>query len=215
MIRLGVLCSGHGSNLQAILDAIADRRLDAEVALVLANKDAYALARADARGVATKLLRHGAYATREDYDRALVGALREARVDLVVLAGFMRIVTDVLLSAFPDRVVNLHPALLPSFPGTDGLGQALCYGATITGCTVHLVDAGVDTGPILAQTAVAIREDETHESLAARVHAEEHALLVRVLSWFAAGKVAIERRAGARPIVRVPGERRSFLAAEG
>lgn len=213
-LRLGVLCSGSGSNLQAILDAVRDGRLDAEVSLVVANRDAYALERAQARGVPTRLLSHKGHASREAYDATLVAALREAEVDLVVLAGFMRIVTDVLLTAFPDRVVNLHPALLPAFPGVDGMGQALRYGATITGCTVHLVDGGVDTGPILAQTAVAIREDETAASLAERVHREEHALLVRVLGWFAARKVSVVRAEGARPLVRVPGERRAFFARE-
>jgi phosphoribosylglycinamide formyltransferase-1 len=203
-MNLGVLISGRGSNLGAILDAIEARRLDATVRLVISNKaGAAGLARAEVAGVPTQVIPHAAFADRSSFDAALVEALRAAGVDWVVLAGFMRIVTPVLLDAFPHRVLNIHPSLLPAFPGVDAQAQALAYGARITGCTVHLVDAGTDTGPVVAQAAVPILEGDDRERLAARILAEEHALLVRALGWIAAGKLEITpalegRRAGAR-----------------
>ncbi len=152
MIALGVLVSGSGTNLQAILDAVAARTLDAKVALVLSNvARAGALERARAAGVPTAVVEHQRYPDRRAFDAAVVAALREHGVELVVLAGFMRIVTDVLLGAFPMRVVNIHPALLPSFPGVHGPRQAIAYGVRVAGCTVHFVDGGTDTGPIIAQ----------------------------------------------------------------
>jgi len=208
---LGVLISGRGSNLGAILDAIAAGELAARVRLVVSNKaDAAGLARAEAAGVATRVIPHGAYPDRAAFDGAIVAALREAGASHVVLAGFMRIVTPVLLDAFPHRVINIHPSLLPAFPGVDAQAQALAYGARVTGCTVHLVDSGTDTGPILAQAAVAVREGDTRDTLAERILAHEHALLVRALGWIAAGKVEVIAREAGRPMVRVRGERTAF-----
>ncbi len=204
MITLGVLVSGGGTNLQAILDAIADRRLDARVAVVLSNRaGAGALERAARAGVPTVTLDHKAYAGRETFDAAVVGALREHGVEWVVLAGFMRIVTHVLLDAFPMRVINIHPALLPSFPGVDAQRQAIEHGVRVTGCTVHFVDGGTDTGPIIAQRALPVREGEDVESLRARLLEVEHALLIDVLQWVAEGSVEVRGGDGrARVVVR-------------
>jgi len=205
MIKLAVLVSGSGTNLQAILDAIERGTLDAEVTVVLSNTDAAAaLDRARRAGVPTQVIDHRAFATREAFDEAVVRALRARGIEYVVLAGFMRIVTRVLLEAFPNRVVNIHPALLPSFPGVHAQAQALAYGVRVTGCTVHLVDAGTDTGPIVAQSAVVVRDDDTVESLSARVLAEEHALLPAVLQWMAEGRVLVlPGRDGERARVRI------------
>jgi len=194
MLRLGVLVSGSGSNLQAILDAVAAGTLAAEVALVLSNKpDAFALERARRAGVQTAVVSHRDFTTRELFDAALVQALSAHRVDCVVLAGFMRIVTPVLLDAFQDRVINMHPALLPAFPGAHAQADALAYGVRVSGCTVHFVDAGTDTGPIIAQSVVPVVDGDTVESLSARILAEEHALLPTVLQWVADGRVVVER----------------------
>jgi phosphoribosylglycinamide formyltransferase-1 len=205
MISLAVLVSGSGSNLQAILDAIQHGTLDASVALVLSNKaDAGGLERARRAGVPTAVLSHHDYPTREAFDGAVVERLRAHGVEWVVLAGFMRIVTPVLLDAFPQRVVNIHPALLPAFPGAHGQAQALAYGVRFAGCTVHFVDAGTDTGPIIAQAIVPVEEADTVETLTARLLVQEHALLPAVLQWIAAGRVRVEpAAAGGRPRVCV------------
>jgi phosphoribosylglycinamide formyltransferase-1 len=216
-LDIGILISGRGSNLGAVLAAIDAGALKARVKLVISNKrQAKGLARAEAAGVPTLVVPHTAYADRAAFDAALVAALQEADVDLVVLTGFMRLLTPVLLNAFPDRVVNIHPALLPSFPGVDAQAQALAYGARVTGCTVHFVDAGTDTGPIIAQAAVPILEGDDPDTLAARILPREHELLVRALGWIAAGKVEVvpPRAPGARATVRVRGERTFFGLAD-
>jgi len=207
LMILGVLVSGSGTNLQAILDAIAGRRLDARVAVVVSNvPGASALARARAAGVDAVAIDHKAYADRRAFDAAVVEVLRARGVEVVVLAGFMRLVTDVLLDAFPMKVVNVHPALLPAFPGVRAQRQALEYGARVTGCTVHFVDGGTDTGPIIAQAAVAVRQDDDEASLSVRVVAREHELLPQVLQWMAEGRVTVEAPGGGgRPTVRVRG----------
>jgi phosphoribosylglycinamide formyltransferase-1 len=198
-VNLGVLVSGRGSNLQAILDAIEAGSLDARVAVVLSNKaDAVALERAAAAGVATRCIPHRDYPSREAFDTALVAALREAEVEWVVLAGFMRVLTATFVRAFPHRVINIHPALLPAFPGTHAQRQALEYGVKVAGCTVHLVDEGVDTGPIIAQRAVPVLDGDDEEALAARVLVEEHALLVEVLRDVAANRARVVTPAAGR-----------------
>jgi phosphoribosylglycinamide formyltransferase-1 len=192
-LALGVLVSGVGTNLQAILDAIEDGRLGARVCVVISNRpDVPALERAVQAGVPHVVIDHRNYESREAFDEALVAQLRSHQVQTVVLAGFMRLLTPRLLAAFRDRVVNIHPALLPAFPGTRAQEQALHYGVKVTGCTVHFVDEGVDTGPILAQRAVAIRDDDSVDTLRARIAVEEHALLVDALSLIAAERVTIE-----------------------
>jgi phosphoribosylglycinamide formyltransferase-1 len=203
VIALGVLVSGGGTNLQAILDAIEREKLDASVRVVLSNKaGAGGLERAARAKIPSVVVDHKAHTSREAFDQAVVDALRAYGVEWVVLAGFMRIVTPVLLSAFPMRVVNIHPALLPSFPGIDAQRQAFEHGVRVTGCTVHLVDSGTDTGPILAQRAVPVLEGDDVESLKARILIAEHELLPEVLQWIADGRVNVEAEGG-RARVRV------------
>jgi phosphoribosylglycinamide formyltransferase-1 len=203
---LGVLVSGSGTNLQAILDAVASRTLDARVAVVVSNvPGAGALERARTAGVESVVIDHTTFADRRAFDGAIVEALRARGVEVVVLAGFMRLLTDVLLQAFPMRVVNVHPALLPSFPGVHAQRQALDYGVRVTGCTVHLVDGGTDTGPIIAQAAVPVLEGDDEEALRRRILAREHELLPRVLQWMAEGRVTVEAGAGGRARVLVRG----------
>ncbi len=206
-LDLGVLISGRGSNLQAVLDAIAARRLDARVRVVVSNRPgAQGFERAAAAGVPTRVVDHKSYADRAAFERALIAELRAAGVEWVVLAGFMRILTAELLGAFPARVVNIHPSLLPAFPGVDAQAQALAYGVRVTGCTVHLVDEGVDCGPILAQATLPVRADDTRETLAERLLDREHQLLVGALQWIAEGRVTVEPAApGARARVVVRG----------
>lgn len=195
-VPIGVLASGRGSNFVALAEAQRNDRLaPAEIATMICNKPGAAvLDRARELGVEPVLLPHRDSPSREDYDRALVDALKSRGVEIVVLAGFMRLLTPVFLNAFPNRVINLHPALLPSFPGTDGIGDALRYGVKVTGVTVHFVDGGVDTGPIILQEALPIVEDDTEETLAARIHAVEHRLLPRAVQLVAAGRTRLEGR---------------------
>lgn len=204
-LDLGVLISGRGSNLLSLLHAEAASRLDARVRVVISNRaDAGGLVHAKARHVPTRVLSHKDYESREAYDEALVLALREAGVTFVVLAGFMRIVTPVLLNAFPNRVINIHPSLLPAFPGTHAQAQALAYGVKVAGCTVHFVDAGTDSGPILAQAAVTVLDSDTEETLSGRILAAEHNLLPRALQLVAQGRVSIvPGEPGGRPRVVV------------
>ena len=189
-VDLGVLVSGNGTNLQAILDAIAAGRLDARVRLVISNKPGVgALDRAARAGVPSRVIAHRDHPSREAFDRELVTALNEAGVTWIVLAGFMRVLSPVFLDAYKGRIVNIHPALLPSFPGVNAQRQALEHGVKVTGCTVHFVDAGVDTGRIIAQRAVPVLDADDEASLSQRIHAAEHELLVSVLVDIAAGKV--------------------------
>lgn len=183
MLQLGVLISGRGSNLQAILDAIEDGRLDARVRLVISNKEgALGLERAAKAGVSTRVISHRDFGSREAFDRALLEALRAAEAEWVVLAGFMRILTPTFLDAYANRVVNIHPSLLPAFPGMDAQQQAIDYGVRVSGCTVHLVNEGVDAGPILDQAAVPVLPGDDRDALAARILEQEHVLLPKVLA---------------------------------
>jgi phosphoribosylglycinamide formyltransferase-1 len=196
-LRLGVLVSGNGTNLQAILDAARAGRIDADVGVVISNQPgAYALTRAESAGVKAVSLPHRGFPSREAFDAALVEELRRERVDWVVLAGFMRLLTPGFLAAFPQRVINIHPALLPAFPGAHAIRDALAYGVRVTGCTVHLVDEGVDTGPILDQRAVPVEEGDTEETLAERMHRAEHELYVDVLARLARGRLRLPAARG-------------------
>ncbi|MBW1645742.1 MAG: phosphoribosylglycinamide formyltransferase, partial [Deltaproteobacteria bacterium] len=188
MVKIGVLISGSGSNLQAIIDAVEAGRVDGRIVLVLSNQaGAYGLERAARHGIPTAVIEHTAYPEREEYDRQLVRALRAADVDLVCLAGFMRVVTPVFLDAFPDRVINIHPALLPAFPGTHGQRQTFEYGTRFAGCTVHFVDSQVDHGPIIIQAVVPVLPDDDEDSLAARILRCEHRIYPEAVRLFCAG----------------------------
>jgi len=194
-LRIGALASGGGSNLQSILDRCRDGSLDAEVVLVITNNpDAGALQRASRVGVATECIDHRSYASREEFDRAVVAALVAADVDLVVLAGFMRLISGVFLEAFPGRIMNIHPALLPAFPGLHVQRKALEYGARFAGCTVHFVDGGVDTGPVIIQAVVPVLDDDSEETLSARILEQEHRIYPRAIQLFAEGRLRIEGR---------------------
>jgi phosphoribosylglycinamide formyltransferase-1 len=189
-MNLGVLISGRGSNLAAILDAVADGHLQASISLVVSNRaGAPGLDRAEAAGVPVCALPHGDFASRALFEQALVGVLRKAGADTIALAGFDRIVTATLLDAFPDRVLNIHPALLPAFPGLRAQKQALEHGARLTGVTVHFVDEEMDHGPIIAQAVVAVADDDTEKSLAARILREEHRLYPAALQALATGEL--------------------------
>lgn len=189
-MRLGILGSGSGSNLQAIVDAIDEGRLEAEVALVLSDRpEAYILERARQRGLPTGLI--DCYGLRTKFpelaQQKAVEALQHARVDLVCLAGFMRLIGAPLLTAYPSRILNIHPSLLPAFPGLEAWRQAIEAGVAETGCTVHLVDAGMDTGPVILQARVPVRPDDTPASLHARIQEEEHRIYPQAISQLLAG----------------------------
>lgn len=194
-LRLGVLASGSGSNLQSIIDRCADGSIDAEIVVVLSNvPGAGALSRADQAGIAIGLIDHRTFADRADFDRTVVAALQAAAVDVVVLAGFMRIITAPFIDAFPERIINIHPALLPAFPGLHVQKKAIEGGARFAGCTVHFVDGGVDTGPIIIQAVVPILEDDDEASLSARILVQEHRIYPRAIQLIAEGRLRIEGR---------------------
>ena len=193
--RLGVLISGRGSNLQSIVDAIARRSLDATIAVVVSNRpEAAGLARAREAGIEAICLNHRDYADRDAYDRALVEALRSRDVDLVCLAGFMRLIGQPLLDAFPNRILNIHPSLLPSFPGLHAQRQALQHGVRVAGATVHLVNAELDGGPIVLQAPVAVLPDDTEDTLSARILTEEHRLYPEAIGLVLRGGWRIDGR---------------------
>ena len=204
--RIAVLISGTGSNLAAL---IAD---EAPIAVVVSNRPrAGGLDKARAAGIPAEVLRHRAFPTREAYDAAMVELLRGYDVDWIVLAGFMRIVTATLLDAFENRVINVHPSLLPAYPGMHGAQQAIDGGSRITGCTVHLVDTGTDTGPIIAQGAVPVLDSDDASTLQARIQRVEHTLLPQVVRWARDGRIAV---VDGRVRVELPdGEQRFMLAA--
>jgi len=173
--RLGVLISGRGSNLQSLIDAISSGRLNATIAVVISNvEDAGGLERARAAGIESLVVSHRGWSSRDEYDRALARELKTRDVGLVCLAGFMRIVGVPLIDAYPNAILNVHPALLPSFPGVDAQRQALDHGVKVSGVTVHLVTGELDAGPIVLQRAVAVLDDDTRETLSARILEQEH-----------------------------------------
>ena len=195
ILKLGVLISGNGSNLQSIIDHIENGSLNAVIKIVVSNTaEAFGLRRAKKHGIPFSILENKNFKRKEDFDQELIRILQDRGVDLVVLAGFMRILTPTFLRAFPQRVMNIHPALLPSFPGLHAQKQAFDYGVKISGCTVHFVDEGVDTGPIIIQAAVPVLDDDTDETLAARILKEEHRIYPQAIQWFAEGKLDIRGR---------------------
>jgi phosphoribosylglycinamide formyltransferase-1 len=199
-VKIGVLVSGSGTNLQAILDAIARGELKAEIRVVISNRaKAYALERARNQGIAALAIDHRQFASREDFDRALVRELRARGVELVVCAGFMRLLSHVMLDAYPGRIMNIHPALLPSFPGIHGPRDALEHGVRISGCTVFFVTEGVDAGPIIIQAAVPVLPGDDEETLAERIHREEHRIYPEAIRLYQEGRLQIS---GRRVIIR-------------
>ena len=209
MVAAGVLISGSGTNLQAILERIAAGRLDCAVRLVVSNRaGATGLAHAEAAGVSTRVIDHRAFPTREAFDAALVDALQAAGVELVVLAGFDRLVTAVLIDAFRNRIMNIHPALLPSFKGLHAQRQALEYGVRIAGATVHFVDEDTDHGPIIVQGAVPVAADDDVETLRARILGVEHEIYPTAIQLFAEGRLRVDGRrvvvSGPRPPLPSP-----------
>jgi phosphoribosylglycinamide formyltransferase-1 len=198
-LRVGVLASGRGSNLQAIIDAVDAGTLEVEIAVVLSNKrDAQALERARRHGLTDVFLDPKPYAGqadgREAFDRAVLEVLKKYDVELVLLAGYMRIVTPVLIGAYPNRLMNIHPSLLPSFPGLAGQQKALEWGVKVAGCTVHFVTEAVDEGPIIIQSAVPVLETDSVETLSARILAEEHKIYPRSVQLYAEGRLRVEGR---------------------
>jgi phosphoribosylglycinamide formyltransferase-1 len=192
-LKLGILISGRGSNMQRLLAACQRGEIAADVRLVLSNRrQAAGLPHARAAGVATQVLAHGEYPDRADFDRALDVALRAAGVDFVCLAGFMRLLTAEFISSWRDRMINIHPSLLPAFPGLDTHARALAAGVKLTGCTVHFVRFATDTGPIIAQAAVPVLPGDDEESLSARVLAAEHRLYPLALRLIAEGRVRVQ-----------------------
>jgi phosphoribosylglycinamide formyltransferase 1 len=193
--KIGVLISGRGSNLQALIDAVADGRLTASIAVVIANDPAApGLERARQAGIDALAVTHRGRTSREDFDRELVKELQSRGVTLVCLAGFMRVVGPTLLGAFPNAILNIHPSLLPAFPGVDAQRQAFEHGVKVTGVTVHLVDEGMDSGPIVLQRAVPVQDDDTRDTLAARILAEEHRLYPEAVQLVLNGGWTIEGR---------------------
>ena len=202
-LRLGVLVSGRGTNLQAIVDAIALGELDAEVALVVCNhRGAQAITRAEKAGVPVGVLAQNEYRSREEHQKAIAESLQKADVDLVVCAGWDRVFTHEFVERFLGRVINIHPSLLPSFAGgLHAIRDALIYGVKVTGCTVHFVTHDLDSGPIILQEAVRVLPDDTEETLAERIHAEEHRLLVEAIRLYSSQHLKIEGRT-----VRIDGD---------
>ncbi len=195
-LRIGALVSGRGSNLQAVIDSIESGSLSAEVAVVISDQaDAFALERARKHGIpAVHVSAKGYKGKREEYDALLVRELQSRGVELVILAGFMRIVTGTLVRAFPLRIMNIHPALLPSFPGLHVQKAAIEHGVKFSGCTVHFVDEGMDTGPVIIQAVVPVLDNDTEDVLAARILKQEHRIFPRAIRLFAEGKLKVEGR---------------------
>ena len=193
--RLGVLVSGNGSNLQALIDACKAVDYPAEIAVVISNiPEVFALERARSAGLKTLTLSHREFSSREDFDAQLLSLLSAHQVEWVCLSGFMRLLTPAFLKKFPQKVLNIHPSLLPAFPGIHSPRQALAYGVKIAGCTVHLVDEGTDSGPIVVQAAVAVKDEDTEASLAARILTEEHRIYPLAVRWMVEGKVTVKGR---------------------
>jgi phosphoribosylglycinamide formyltransferase 1 len=198
-VKIGVLASGSGSNLQSIIDRIEEGRLQAEIKIVISNNpDATALERSVKHGLSTHIISHRDFRQREDFDVKMVSVLKSHDVELVVLAGFMRVLTPSFLRAFPMKVMNIHPALLPSFPGLHVQQKALEYGVKFAGCTVHFVEEGVDTGPIIIQAVIPVLDGDTVDTLSARILREEHRIYPQAIQLYAEGNLEC---AGRRVVV--------------
>ena len=194
-MNIAILCSGSGTNLQAIIDNVKSGYIPASIALVLSdNKNAFALERAKKCGIETLVLNSKDYKTREEFDKEVIKNLKKRNVELVVLAGFMRLLSPHFIKEYKNKIMNIHPALLPSFKGEHGIKDALAYGVKVTGATVHFVDDKLDNGPIILQKYIEVRNDDTEESLLERVHKEEHRIYPEAVKLFVEGKLAIEGR---------------------
>lgn len=194
-LRIAVFASGEGTNFQAIVDAVQEGKLDGTIELLVCDKPAApVVGRASRAGVDTFLFTPKNYPSREAYEMEIIAELQRRGIELIVLAGYMRIITPVLVEPYYGRMINIHPALLPSFPGVNGIAQALEYGVKLTGVTVHYVDGGMDSGPIIAQRAVEVADADTESSLAERIHAAEQALLPHVIQQIAQGRVSLDGR---------------------
>ncbi|MEO5357775.1 MAG: phosphoribosylglycinamide formyltransferase [Nitrospirae bacterium YQR-1] len=205
MIRLGVLASGRGSNFQSIIEAVENGGLNVSLECLLTNNaDAFAIKRAKAHGIPAIVLLEKDFPTKDDYYKKIVSELKITGVNLVVLAGFMRLVGKPLLDAFPMRIMNIHPSLLPAFKGLHAQRQALQHGVKISGCSVHFVDEGLDTGPVIIQAAVPVFSDDTEDSLSERILNAEHEIYPRAIKLFAEGAVSIEGG-----VVKIAGETRN------
>ena len=195
MINIGVLASGRGTNLQAIIEAIEGGKIEGRISIVISdNSDAYALKRAKQYNIDTRYINFKSYKNREDYDKEIIKALEEKKIDLVVLAGYMRILSPFFINAYKNKIMNIHPALLPSFPGLHAQRQAVEYGAKVSGCTVHFVDEGVDSGPIVLQKSVEVKDDDTEELLEERILKEEHQIYPKAIQLFSEGRLIIKGR---------------------
>lgn len=193
--KIGVVVSGRGSNLQSIIDHIAEGKLNVEIAVVVSDhKEAFALERAAKAGIPTAVVERKGCKDKAEFEDKIDAALRKAGTEVVVLAGFMRILTGHFISRWEHKIINIHPALLPSFKGLDAQGQAVDYGVKVAGCTVHFVDEGTDTGPIILQKVVPVLDDDTEETLAARILVEEHKALPEAIQLWADGKLTIKGR---------------------
>jgi phosphoribosylglycinamide formyltransferase 1 len=194
-VKLGVLISGQGSNLQAIIDAAGRGDVRADIRLVISNKaSAHGLERARRAGIATQFIDHRRFSSREEFDRKLVAALETHEIELVVCAGFMRLLSPVMLRAFPNRIMNIHPALCPAFPGVDAQRGACDYGVRFSGCTVFFVAEGVDDGPIIVQAVVPVMQNDNEQSLAARIHTAEHRIYPYAIRLFQEGRLRVQGR---------------------
>lgn len=195
MINIGVLASGRGTNLQAIIEAIEEGRIDGKISIVISDsQDAFALKRSEQHNIETQYINFRKFKDREDYDKEIIKFLKEKKIDLVVLAGYMRILTPYFIKVYKNKIMNIHPALLPSFSGLHAQRQAVECGAKVSGCTVHFVDEGVDSGPIILQKAVEVKDDDTEESLAERILKEEHQIYPRAIQLFCQGRLVIKGR---------------------
>ena len=195
MINIGVLASDRGTNLQAIIEAIEDGKIEGEIKVVISDHpDACALKRAQQYLIDTRHIDFKGFKNREDYDKEMVKTLKEKKIDLVVLAGYMRILSPYFIRTYKNKIMNIHPALLPSFIGLHAQKQAVKYGVKISGCTVHFVDEGIDSGPIILQKAVEVSADDTEESLAEKILKEEHQIYPRAIQLFCEGRLVIKGR---------------------
>jgi len=195
MVNIGVLASGRGTNLQAIIEAIEEGKIEGRISIVISdNQDAFALKRAGQHNIEIRYINFKSFKNREDYDKKIVEYLKEKNVDLVVLAGYMRILSPYFIRTYKNKIINIHPALLPSFPGLHAQRQAVEYGVKVSGCTVHFVDEGMDSGPIILQKAVEVKDNDTEESLAERILKEEHQIYPRAIQLFSEGRLVIKGR---------------------